>query len=141
LTLRRALTGPDRLERGVKAQRFGSTSLPARYDQQKCIENGITGEKNLRGRQKCSQSIIAMEQISCANERRYSTTVVVFSMLIVFACLLPSGLYRRPWNLPRSCSPCHKALLAGYTADQESGNDASLTLPRRQLIFYCYFQL
>ncbi len=32
-------------------------------------------------------------------------------------CLLPSGLYRRPWNFPRSC--LSKEWLAGSTADQE----------------------
>lgn len=32
-------------------------------------------------------------------------------------CLLPSGLYRRPWNFPRSCRSNEQ--LAGFTADQE----------------------
>jgi hypothetical protein len=36
-----------------------------------------------------------------------------------FACLLSSGLYRRPWNFPRSCRTSLKAPLAGSTADRE----------------------
>lgn len=44
--------------------------------------------------------------------------------------LLPSGLYRRLWNFPRSCHS--DEWLAGYTADQELESAAFLTLPRRQ---------
>jgi hypothetical protein len=40
-------------------------------------------------------------------------------LMSIRLCLLPSGLYRRPWNFTRSTVA--EQQVAGYTADQELG--------------------
>ncbi len=54
--------------------------------------------------------------------------------------LLPSGLYRRPWNFPRSTVGLQR--VAGSTADRELGMlMRSLTLPRRHISMKLFFSL
>lgn len=53
------------------------------------------------------------------------------------SCLLPSGLYRRLWNFPRSCLSLHRVARGLYRRSgiEKAAYLSPLTLPRRHTVF------